>query len=249
VRPAARALSLAVLCAPLVACAPPKAAAAPEPTLAAWRSARARLAAIRAQIVPRTLRLSLSVREPSTGRVIEARGAVAVDPPEALRMILLGPGGTTALDLWIRGDRYRFAVPAIDLQRRGDGAEPRSARRGLPVDFLRWWLLRPAEGRLFWASREGSADRLLLRDGEAVVDLIAREDGRIEARRTSFSTARPAERLDEETVEAEGLGCAEVRYRQASTGLTVTVRCEGETRDPPNPKAFADPDAASEEAP
>ena len=70
---------------------------------------------------PHTLRLAVKLREPFTGRTMEARGAVALSPPSALRMILLGPGGTTALDLWARDDEFRFAVPAIDLLRRGDG--------------------------------------------------------------------------------------------------------------------------------
>src|SRR5262245_451084 len=68
---------------------------APEPpTLEAWRAARGRLAAIRTSLAaPRTLRIGLKLREPVTGRVLEARGAVAIAPPRSLRMILVGPGG------------------------------------------------------------------------------------------------------------------------------------------------------------
>jgi hypothetical protein len=211
-------------------------------------AAQVKLDAIRsATSAARTLRIALELREPRTGRVLSARGAVAILPPRALRMILLGPGGTTALDLWVDGDRYRFAVPAIDLQKRGDLRAPREERRGLPVDFLAFWLLHPASGELAWASREEGGERFLLRDGGAVVDLRARDDGRVDARRATWSPpdapgARPR-LLDDETVAAEGLGCGRVRYHQSSTGLDVSVTCESETRGEPPARALADPDA------
>jgi hypothetical protein len=219
-----------------------------EPVLAEWRAARERLAAIRRDAsTRRTLRVALSLREPLTGRTLEARGAVAIAAPTSLRMILLGPGGTTALDLWIDRDRYRFAVPAIDLLRRGDTSAEPASRRGLPIDFLRWWLLRPATGTLLWAAQRDGALRLLLRDGATIVDLRAEDGGRIEARRATFTTghsAEPPRLLEEEFVVSDRIGCAQVRYFQASTGLEATVRCEGEDRAAQNPAAFADPDAA-----
>lgn len=223
------------------------------PTLASWQKARKRLAEIRGEASgsgPRTMRLALTLREPRTGRTLEARGAVAVAPPEALRMILLGPGGTTALDLWVRGDRFRFAVPAIDLLRRGDATTPREAMRGLPVDFLRWWMLRPASGKLLWHVAQEGGDRFILRDGQATIDLFAAPGkGRVEARRTTWTSPAGEEprRIDEETIEADRMGCGAVRYRQASTGLAITVDCEGEeTSRAPNERAFADPDAPTE---
>ncbi len=86
----------------------------------------------------------------------------------------------------------------------------------------------------------------MLRDGEAIVELRARDDGRLEARRSTWSDPAadglPARLLDEETVSASGAGCAEVRYHQASTGLDVTVVCEGETLGAPPARALADPD-------
>lgn len=243
--------ALAAIGIALSACAPsrPRAPALPAPTLAEWRAGRARLASLRAKIVPRTLRVALALREPLTGRVLEARGALAVAPPASLRMILLGPGGTTALDLWIQGESFRFAVPAIDLLKRGDASSPREARRGLPVDFLRWWLLHPAEGRLLWASREASTSRLLLRDGDAIVDLRATGGDAVVGRRTTWTLLPTPRLVDEETVDAERVGCGTVRYHQASTGLDVTVRCEGEEPSPPSPRAFVDPDTLREEEP
>ncbi|KYF90611.1 hypothetical protein BE20_17135, partial [Sorangium cellulosum] len=212
---------------------------------------------------PRTLRVRLALREPRTGQVLEARGAIAIAPPAidgrapaaggaaegALRMILLGPGGTTALDLWARGDRFRFAVPALDLLKRGDASTPRASLRGLPVDFLRWWMLHPAAGTLLWYERAASTASFVLRDGDAVIDLRVDDRGLIGARRTTWAAEGARRRkLDEEVVIAEGVGCGHVRYAQASTGLLVTVTCEAEERDrAPDPRAFVDPDAIGPE--
>jgi len=221
------------------------------PSVASWKEGRRKLAALRAEAQgkgARTLRLGLALKEPVTGRTLEARGAVAIAPPDALRMILLGPGGTTALDLWVRGEKFRFAIPAIDLLRRGDASTPRASMRGLPVDFLSWWLLRPASGTLLWHELDAEGDRFYLREDRAVIELHASRAGRLWARRTTFEVkdAR-SRRIDEEIVEADRLGCGQVRYRQVSTGLSVLVTCEGEeTSRAPSERAFADPDAAPE---
>lgn len=241
----ARASSIAAMIATLAGCAPnagPARAKVGAPTIAEWRRGLDRLAELRrAAAASRTERIALELLEPRSGRRLTARGAVAIAPPRALRMILLGPGGTTALDLWMDGGRYRFTVPAISLHRRGDLAAPRAERRGLPVDFLGWWLLRPAGGTLLWYARERDGERFVLRDGGAIVELTAFADGRVAARRTTWAGGA---RLDDETLSASGIGCAEVRYHQGSTGLDVTVRCEGETAGEPPPRALADPDAA-----
>ena len=209
------------------------------PSITSWRAARARLARLRQETgSPRTLRIALSLREPITGRLMNARGAVALDPPSALRMVMVGPGGTTALDLWVHEDRFRFAVPALDLMRRGDAATPRESMRGLPVDFLSWWLLRPFEGKLLHYQRVASGDRFLLRDGAAVIDLQIDRAG-VRARRRS---ARGEGRVEVETVFARGFGCVPARYQQAPSGLDITIRCEGEESRAPNPRAFVDPD-------
>jgi len=223
------------------------------PTFEEWAHARRRLAEVRAKLgrsKPHTRRLALKLREPFTGRLMEARGAVALAPPSALRMILLGPGGTTALDLWVKGDRFRFSVPAIDLLRKGTTASPasRAQTRGLPVDFLKWWLLRPADGTLLWHERTERADHFVLRDSAAIINLCVADSGALLARRTTWAedpgAARDRRIADEETVVAAGSGCAPVRYTQALTGLEITVTCEGEeTEREPNPRAFEDPDA------
>lgn len=182
------------------------------------------------------MNLALELTEPRTGQRMRARGAVAVRPPSALRMVLLGPGGTTALDLWICRDAFRFAIPAADLVHRGDASTPRAELRGLPVDFLRWWLLRPLEGHLLYHERRDDRARYVLRHDDQIVDVETTGEGDgLTVRRTAGG--------DAEEVEAAGPGCAPVRYRQRSTGIDIAVTCE--ELDPervPPARAFADPD-------
>lgn len=200
----------------------------------------------------RTLKLSLALREPVSGRRMEARGAVALSPGRrAVRMILVGPGGTTAFDLWIEGDRFRVSIPAVDLLRRGDAATPKAEMRGLPVDFLRWWLLDPTRGELLWADRGPRGARWILREGGAITELVARADGGFAAERRTWSRppgdakAAPV-LLDEEKVTADRLGCGRARYTQASTGVEIEITCEGVEPNPPSDRAFIDPDALDE---
>ncbi len=220
----------------------------PPPTLESWRHAKKQLADINAKTGrPRTMRIALALREPITGRTLESRGALAMAPPESLRMILLGPGGTTSLDLWLHADQFRFAVPAIELMKRGDAHTPRAEMRGLPVDFLRWWLLRPTSGTLLWHVFRDTGAWFVLRDGLAIVDLHIAPSGHVTARRTTWEVRsdEPSRKrkVDEEQVEADGFGCGVVRYKQASTNLQVTVTCESEDAErAPNPRAFVDPD-------
>jgi len=246
------------------------------PSLAAWRSALSELAALREAATgnhARTLKLSLALREPFTGRRTEARGAVAISPADrALRMILLGPGGTTAFDLWIREDAFRMSIPAIDLLRRGTAATPRAEMRGLPVDFLRWWMLDPTHGELLWSDRDADGTRYVLRDGGAITSLRVHPNGSLSAERRTWApdpgapiaaspapaspeSASPAPAtpdvklvlIDEEKVSADRVGCGHARYTQASTGVEIEIACEAVEPNPPSERAFRDPDAVDKE--
>ncbi|MBK8259136.1 MAG: hypothetical protein IPK82_41575 [Polyangiaceae bacterium] len=221
------------------------------PTFVEWRAALADLKAASAQVVgggPHTLKLALALREPTTGRRLEARGAVALSPAErAARMILVGPGGTTAFDLWLKADQFRVSIPAVDLLRRGDASTPKAEMRGLPVDFLRFWLLDPARGDLLWVEKTPTFSRYTVRDGAAVTTLTLRADKSVEAHRQTWAPSldAPVARvlIDEEHVIADKLGCGHAVYTQASTGVHIEITCDGVEPNPPSDRAFIDPDA------
>ncbi len=204
-----------------------------------WREARGQLAELRERhgaAEPYTMKMALELTEPRSGKRLRARGAVAVSPPAALRMILLGPGGTTALDMWVCHDRFRFVIPAVDLVRRGDATTPPEQLHGLPVEFLRWWLLRPMAGALLYFESRADGRRYVLRHrSDEIIDLLVSEGGGMSSRRLSGG--------DEERVDTDGPGCRDVRYRQRSTGLDIHVSCEEIDRQTPPPRrAFTDPD-------
>lgn len=100
--------------------------------------------------------LTIGIRDLASGRGFSGRGVVIVQPRHALRMILLGPGGTTAMDVWIRDEEFRVSIPALSRVVRGDSTTPRSTMRGMPVDLL-WRLLVDPFGGLAYA-RSGHPD-------------------------------------------------------------------------------------------
>ncbi|HEU4404908.1 MAG TPA: hypothetical protein VFS43_06410 [Polyangiaceae bacterium] len=207
-------------------------------TTAEWREARERWAALGAALAPartQSVPISTTLRAPALASPLRARGAYAVRPPEGLRLQLVGPAGTLALDVWSGPGAWRMAVPAMGRVERG---APGDERPGRPVGFLRWWLLRPLEGRLLFAGRFEGGDWLFgarSPDG-ARLWVRAAPDGH-----TVSVERRRGARV--ERVRAEGLPCGLARYEDASTGVGVDVRCEGESTEP-SPRAFDDPDRA-----
>ena len=214
---------------------------------ASFCSAKAHLGKLRdarRAAAKQTVKLTLSA--PIMPEPLSARGAVAFSPPHDLRMILLGPGGGTALDLWIHDRVFRFSVPAIGRTVRGNELTPANKKRGLPVDFLRWWMLDPFGGELVYARESDSALGFVLRDrapdgSTAYVDGEVFRDGQVDATRTTWSAR--GEKIDEERLHATAIGCGRVDYVQASTGLSVAAICESESAGV-NARAFVDPDAA-----
>jgi hypothetical protein len=223
------------------------ASCAPAPT--AWRAAgpdewpslRAELARLR-QVRPRepwAAGLRATMRQPRSGRVLDARGGIAVAPGRALRMILVAGAGATMLDAWVTRDQWRIAVPPAGIVRRGGGGDPDD----LPVGFLRWWFFRPLEGMLFAASRSqgtaGREDVFLLRDDDgSAVELRAGRCLRASRRRNGRT-----ERVDECLVRAQPAPGDRVRYQDESSGLVVDLQLESLSTAPPDEDAFRDPDA------
>ncbi len=239
----------------LAACAPASPPVWPSPDPVTFARLRDRLTSLRvaapARARPWSAVVRVSLREPRGGRVVEGRGGLAVAPGRALRMILVGGAGSTMLDVWVSSERYRVAVPALDLVRRGRGGAA-----DLPVAFLRWWFLEPLGGRLFAAteSEAGGRPAWLLRDDGGVVELreapCERGEGLRATRRTppalheGAPVAGQAERV---------LACVagtpspsvgdRADYEDLASGLTLHVEVESVSATAPPDDAFVDPDA------
>ena len=215
-------------------------AAATEPQVTAyeWAVARDRLARLRQAQPERPYveRVRLAIGDPRTGKRYEARGAVAINPGRAARMMLVGPGGTTALDVWVTKDRFRFAVPALKLEKRG-GTDP-AAAKGLPIGMLRWWFLSPLAGRLLLARSTPGESAWVLRDGAATVTV--RSDGqRFVALRREGETLEGIDWTSRGLVPQAG---EHGRYLDGRFGLRVDVVVEEVLTTEPDPDAFTDPD-------
>jgi hypothetical protein len=189
---------------------------------------------------PYVVLLRVAMREPWTGRSFAARGVLAVQPHSAARMILVGPGGGTALDMWLTRTKWRFVVPAADFRRVG-GVDPAEAR-GLPVGFFRWWFLSPLEGRLLTVKMNSGAPTFVLRDGEGTITVQASE---LRGRERFVAVRREGGAI--EGLEWIGQGLVphpgdRARYVQDATGLEVEVTVEQVSPEEPDPAAFLDPE-------
>jgi hypothetical protein len=170
-----------------------------------------------------------------------------------MRMILVGPGGATAMDAWVTPDAYRFEVPAIGLLRRGGArADP-----GLPVEFFRWWFLAPFDGRLLasFGGRALAEQGIVLCEGR--VFLLSRGGSTITLCDTSSTEAGPLEmaasRRGSGALDRLAFhGGADPRegdcavYEEARSGVRVEIEVESPDADPPDPLAFRDPDLERE---
>jgi hypothetical protein len=244
------ALSCAAL---LSACASPV-VRAPAVSQHEWSDSRRALAELRHRVPqkPFVEIVHVSMREPNTGRVLQARGAVAIDPHHAMRLVLLGPGGATALDVWVTEDEWRYAVPALNVVRHskpGDFSADSAA--GFPIEFFRWWFLEPLDGRLLFAERvRDDKDPILFRtfvlaNGESTVTLKALYGPR---RRAFLATRRDMRNrnVDHLIWGAHGFmpGPGETAtYTQAKSGFVVEIGVEEMSPDAPDQTAFIDPDA------
>jgi hypothetical protein len=229
----------AALAVAALGCAPrPRPPEVPDVSQGEWSLSRERLAEVRKEQPERPYveRVKISIRDPRTNKAYEGRGAVAVSPERAARLIMIGPGGTTALDVWVTPDRFRFVVPAIHFERRG-GTDPEESR-GLPIGMLRWWFLSPLSGRLLMARSSKAESAFLLREGTATV--LVRTDGA-----HFLAVRRQGENV--EGIEWLGAGLAPAagargRYMEGKLGLQVDVLVEDVMDREPDPAAFLDPD-------
>jgi hypothetical protein len=183
--------------------------------------------------------LHVTMREPQSGRVIDGRGAIAVKPGEAVRMILTGVAGATMLDAWVTLTRWRVAVPALAMVRRGDVLAPPE----MPVGFLRWWFLTPFAGSLFAATCTEGGAVWLLRDGGAVIELREQPCSRGTLLHAARRASGRTETVDECRAGVVPSAGDTARYVDEASGLRVEVLLESIGTEPPRDEAFDDPDA------
>jgi outer membrane biogenesis lipoprotein LolB len=192
-----------------------------SPTIdgASWREAQRSLQELRETFAPDagTMRVAVRFVAASKDLQVSGRGAVARRPPDDLRMILVGPGGMTALDLLVRGDAWWLAIPSRDrvLHNEEDGEEA----RGLPVTFLRWWLLRPLSGRLLSVSEAPTGRVFVLRERDATIRVQRRGEGLVMDRKSPSGTER---------MSVSGPGCGTAVYEHVDARIRAEVRCEAE---------------------
>ncbi|HXN33029.1 MAG TPA: hypothetical protein VN894_14260, partial [Polyangiaceae bacterium] len=231
----------------VVACAAP---AWQSPDSSAWPAIRQALEGERRSRPdhPWAAGVVTTVHEPRSGRTIDGRGAIAVSPERAVRMILVGGAGATMLDAWVTPERWRIAVPPAGLLRRGgDGQSRRGQAQAqepvdLPVGFLRWLFFRPLAGTLFGGSLQPGRVLFLLRDDDAVLEVRLGECRRGELTMTTRRAHGRTERLDECRASGAITPGDWVRYEDESSGLKVDLTIESVAAAPPGEDAFRDPD-------
>jgi len=221
--------SVLVLCAFASACEPPPRMTR-VPTQAQWNDGLARLEHLRASFPkqPYTQPISVEFFEPRSRQRFSGRGAVGVDPGHAMRMILVGPAGEPALDVWVTRDAWRMQVPAIKLLRRGGTESPPS----LPIGFFRSWFVDPLAGRLLSL---GLGDELVVRDPSGGTLHITHEDS------TTHVTRRHGTQTESFAYAARDAG-GRATYRDETTRLEVAVSLDALQANAPDPEAFVDPD-------
>jgi len=209
-----------------------------EPTQAEWNDGLRRLATLRDALPkrPYTQPITVELSEPYTRRRFEGRGAVGVDPGRAMRMILVGPAGEPALDVWVTRDAWRMVVPAIHLVRRGG----RDAPASMPIGFFRSWFVDPLGGHLLALGREGE---LVVRDDAGGTLHVT--DARAVDGETSARVRRRAGESTESFAYVLGRAGGEANYTHENTRLSVAVKLGAIQPEPPEPDAFVDPDKVS----
>ncbi len=154
-------------------------------------------------------------------------------------MILLGAAGVTMLDAWVTPDRWRIAVPALGVVRRGGTEAPDD----LPVAFLRYAFFGSLDGRLFAASMRRDGLTFLLRDADALVELRERRCDRGTLTLTRRRTGARVERAEECRKLSLHQPGDWVAYRDERSGMLVELAIETVGEKSPDAGAFEDPDS------
>lgn len=209
-------------------------------TSAEWRQAQSDLTRVRAGSRQHVEEVQAEFAR--GGFTMTARGMLAVEPGRALRMVLLGPTGSTAVDLWITPTAWRVSVPAANIEHRGTSDE--GAR--WPVGFFRSWLLSPLSGRLVAGAATPTTRTWVLRSpGAGEVLDCAWQDGCASIRSVRYTSMRAATRV--ERVSFRGLEVTkpspgdEMIYEDTSEAIRVHVRVLAVSSEPPEREVFEEP--------
>ncbi len=207
------------------------------PSRAELEEARDWLDRLRAALGDRTEEIGITLEAPLLPGAIRARGAIAVAPGRAARLVMIGPGGTTAADLWMDRERHRLAIPVRDEIVRGKRGEP---LRGIPIELFRTWFLEPLAGELLDASIDGDVLHAVLRTPEATVFVRALRQGELRLERVP-RTVEEGPRDVEVIVARRGTECARVTYERPRVGVRAEIVCSAR-RASIVEKALLDPD-------
>lgn len=183
--------------------------------------------------------VGVTMREPRSGHVVDGRGAIAVAPGRAVRVVLVGGAGLTLLDAWVARDNWRIAVPPIQSVRRGGASDDPG---DLPVAFLRWWFFTPLDGTLFAGTRTASGTLWLLHAGDAVIELV-RGLGPGADLLTATRRAHGRSEVVRESRAAILHAGDWVEYKDEGSGLGIRLVVQAVADRPPDEDAFRDPDA------
>jgi hypothetical protein len=186
--------------------------------------------------------LTIGIRDLISGRGFEGRGVVIVQPRHALRMILLGPGGTTAMDVWIVDGKFRVAIPALERVVRGDGSTPRATMRGMPIDLL-WRLLVDPFGSVAYARKSGDTLTTWVRRGNGAAEIRTRSPQGMRAWFFDQGVLKGVATGDEVAL-GDALVPSHVDYVATDPAMEVrVVSTAAVTVNEVSPAVFADPDA------
>lgn len=233
-RRADRAAAAAGVALVVMGCAPSGPSAWRPPTRAELETAHARLSVLRAELGTRTEEVRIALEAPLLPGEVRARGAIAASPGRAVRMILVGPGGGTAADLWLDAERHRLALPGRDEVIRGRRGDPLPF---VPVDLLRSWFLEPLAGELLHVAVTPQGSQAVLQGRDGVVFVSLPSDG-------SLILERGAGTRDVERIRSpSGARCGEVVYERPRTGVRASITCEAR-RTRVAERALIDPDAS-----
>lgn len=208
------------------------------PQSAQWKQERQELVELKRRWSPMLVSMPVRVRfeDPDGNFSVSGRGAVAVLPPEAMRMILVGPTGSTAMDIWIRDKNWRVAFPVQGKIVRGNALSTPEESQGLPVGFLRWWFLTPLEGQLLAVHTRAEGRSFVLREDDAVIEATELKDGSLRIDRSNQG--------EHERVLISRPGCGTAVYEHRERAVKVEVVCDQQRGEGghPDPRAFDDPD-------